>query len=156
KNLQTGQASKTISSSSGDYSFAQLPIGTYEISSPIAGFERKEAEVRTGESTTVDIHYKEVASSLGTIGDSPIYRRIAAYKRPAPPAGETPRTTDGTPDLSGYWSLVTTDAEKPAMLPWAEALAKYRLEHETEALPPGSRCLPEDILRVNQLIQTRK
>ena len=154
--LQTRRVSKTISSSNGDYSFAQLPIGTYEISSPITGFERKEAEVRTGESTRIDIHYKDVGSSLGTIGDSPIYRRLAAYNRPAPPAGETPRTMDGTPDLSGYWSLVTTDAEKPEMLPWAEALAKYRLENETDALPPGSRCLPEDILRVSQLIQTPK
>jgi len=156
KNLQTGRVSKTISSPSGDYTFAQLPIGTYEISSPIAGFERKEAEVRGGESTPIDIHYKEAGRQLGTIGDSPLYRQLAGYNRPAPPTGEAPRTADGTPDFSGYWNLVTTDAEKPEMLAWAEALAKYRLDHETEALPPGSRCLPEDILRVSQVIQTRK
>jgi len=42
------------------------------------------------------------------------------------------------------------------MLPWADALAKYRVENEVEAIPPGSRCLPEDILRINHLIQTRE
>ena len=156
KNLETGHVSKAVSSVNGGYSFTQLPAGRYEISSPVAGFERKEAELRAGESTRVDIRFKEVGASLGTIGDSPLYRRLSTYNRPAPPAGETPRTADGTPDLSGYWRLVNTEAGKPEMLPWAEALAKYRLENETEAIPPGSRCLPEDILRLNQMIQTRK
>jgi hypothetical protein len=155
KNIATGRVSKAVSSASGGYSFSELPVGKYEISSPVVGFERKEAEVRPGESTRVDLRYKDLGTSLGTIGDSPIYRRLSNYNRPAAPAGKTPYTADGTPDLSGYWRLINTDAGKPEMMPWAEALAKYRSENETEAIPPGARCLPEDILRLTQLIQTR-
>jgi Carboxypeptidase regulatory-like domain len=68
KDLETGNVFKTASSVNGAYSFIQLPLGRYQISSPIAGFEHKEAEVRAGESVRVDIHYTELGGTLGTIG----------------------------------------------------------------------------------------
>jgi Carboxypeptidase regulatory-like domain len=43
KNVDSGQVFKTSSSVNGSYLIADLPAGKYEISSPVAGFERKQA-----------------------------------------------------------------------------------------------------------------
>jgi hypothetical protein len=120
--------------------------GTYEISSPIAGFERKQATVSAGETSRVDIRFTELGIALGTIGDNDFASRIANYDRPAPPAGPTPRTINGEPDFSGYWRLANNNPGKPEMLPWAEALAKYRVDTDVKD-SPSARCLPDGVFR---------
>jgi len=155
KNVDSGQVFKTSSSVNGSYLIADLPEGKYEISSPVAGFERKQADVRTGETTRVDIHFTEINNTLGTLGDNDVTVRLANYNRPAPPAGPMPRAAERKPDFSGYWQLVRTEMDKPEMLAWAAALAKYRVDTQMKDSPSG-HCLPNGVSRMDQLVQTEK
>jgi carboxypeptidase family protein len=154
KSVESGEIFKTFSAANGSYSFTELPARKYEISSPVAGFERKEIEVRAGETTRIDIHFIEIGGTLGTIGDGDLGTRLALYNRPAPPAGGMPRTSAGKPDFSGYWLRVNSDPPKPDMQPWAEALAKYRVDTERKYLP-SARCLITQLAPVDHmLVQT--
>src|SRR5215471_13156601 len=156
KNMSSGQLFKTTSSSNGSYSIPDLPAGKYELSSPVAGFERKQADVTAGVTIQVDVRFIEVGVTLGTIGDGEdLNVRLANYNRPGPPAGPAPRTLDGKPDFSGNWKSVRTDPTKPEMFSWAEALAKYRVDTNQKD-SPGARCLPSGVSRLDQLIQTQK
>src|SRR6516225_993028 len=122
KSTESGRIFNTASSVDGSYSFSELPVDKYEVSSPVGGFERRLVDVRAGETIRIDIRFVEPGNTLGTIGDNDLASRIARYNRPAPPAGATPRTPDGKPDFSGYWELIKTDGDRPPMQPWAEAL----------------------------------
>ena len=153
KSVESGQTFKTASSVNGSYSFTDLPFGKYEISSPVAGFERRSVDVPAGETIRIDIHFVEMTNTLGTVGDGDAVSRIATYNRPAPPTGSTPRTADGKPDLSGYWQFINADGNRPEMQPWAEALAKYRVDNLMKD-SPSARCLPDGVTVVNHLIQT--
>jgi Carboxypeptidase regulatory-like domain len=155
KSMDSGRIFRTSSSGNGSYSIQDVPPGKYEVSSPVAGFERKEIEVRAGETARLDIHFIEIGNTLGTIGDADLGTRLATYNRPPPPAGPPPRTPEGQPDFSGYWQLIRTDPVKPEMLPWAEALAKYRVDAAIKD-SPSARCLPNGVSRIDQLIQTPK
>jgi len=73
-----------------------------------------------------------------------------------PPAGPTPRTADGHPDLSGNWQpnairqnvdMVGSGVDVP-MLPAAEALYKKRKENLSKD-DPEARCLPPGVPRTN-------
>ena len=87
KSLESGQILKTSSSANGRYSFTDLAIGKYEVSSPVAGFERKEIEVHAEETVRMDIRFIEIGTTLGTIGDGDLGTRLTLYNRPLPPAG---------------------------------------------------------------------
>jgi hypothetical protein len=151
KNIDSGQTFNTASVASGVYSLAELPAGKYEVSSPVFGFERKEVEVRPGETTKADLRYIELGNVLGTIGDGDLGTLLTLYNRPAPPVGPTPRTPDGKPDLSGYWLRVSFDPPQPDMQPWAAALTKYRVDTEKKYLP-SSRCLITGIAPVDHML----
>ncbi|HEY7392951.1 MAG TPA: carboxypeptidase-like regulatory domain-containing protein [Bryobacteraceae bacterium] len=154
KSMESGQIFKTVSSVNGSYSFLELPIGMYEISSPVAGFERRPVDVRSGETIRIDIHFVAPGNTLGTVGDNDLASRIAAYNRPAPPTGPMPRTADGKPDFSGYWQFIKLDGDSPAMQPWAAALTKYRVDSLMKD-SPSARCLPDGVTGTTyQLIQT--
>jgi hypothetical protein len=153
KSTESGRIFNTASSVDGSYSFSELPVDKYEVSSPVGGFERRLVDVRAGETIRIDIRFVEPGNTLGTIGDNDLASRIARYNRPAPPAGATPRTPDGKPDFSGYWELIKTDGDRPPMQPWAEALAKYRVDTVMKD-SPSARCLPDGFTRIDQLIQT--
>ena len=155
RSMESGRIFQTSSLPNGSYTIPELPAGKYELSSPIAGFERKQTEVHDGETTRVDIHFIEPGNTLGTIGDADLAARIANYNRPPAPPGPTPRTADGKPDFSGYWQLVRTDPVRPEMIAWAEALAKYRVDTDIKYSPSG-HCLPNGVTRIDQLIQTQK
>jgi hypothetical protein len=73
------------------------------------------------------------------------------------PSGPAPKMDNGKPDLSGVWySPRTTDAGKPMMQPWAEALTKQRNPKDD----PEAHCLPAGVPRMNpfpwKIIQTGK
>jgi len=155
KNVDSGQVFKTSSSVNGSYFIEEVPEGKYEVSSPIAGFERKQADIRAWETTRVDIQFTEIGNTLGTLGDNDVTVRLANYNRPPPPAGPTPRTAEKKPDFSGYWQLVRTNMDKPEMLAWAEALAKYRVDTDVADSPSG-HCLPNGVSRLDQLVQTER
>src|ERR1043166_10281709 len=73
-----------------------------------------------------------------------------------PPAGPTPRTADGHPDLSGNWQpnairqnvdMVGSGVDVP-MLPAAQALYKKHKESLSKE-DPEARCLPPGVPRTN-------
>jgi hypothetical protein len=88
----------------------------------------------------------------------PLAAQTAAAKaKPAwPPSGETPRTPDGKPDLSGAWEpnafrqnvdLVSTGVEIPFQ-PWAEKLYHEHKDNISRD-DPEARCLPPGVPRMS-------
>src|SRR5580693_7372784 len=75
-------------------------------------------------------------------------------RRPVP-AGKTPRTADGKPDLSGVWSfehnfiydisVLLDKGEKLPLQPWAEKVTKEHMSKDD----PEANCLPTGVPRQN-------
>jgi len=159
KNGATGTTYKTSSSATGDYSLAQLPAGTYEVSAAVPGlrqYVKKDIVVGAGQTLRMDIRLED-RQSLGTLGEDRAL--FASFETPhSVPSGPTPRTPDGKPDLSGvWWSARPADpesAEQPALLPWAEAIAKERAENFGKD-SPTARCLPGLSLGLMDDLQTK-
>jgi hypothetical protein len=80
--------------------------------------------------------------SLKTLGDDPGELAALVRKRSVIPSGPAPRSSDGKPNLSGMW-FKNEDRypEQAAVLPWAAALAKERIDNNTKD-HPHTRCLP--------------
>src|SRR5262249_41443404 len=143
----------------GDYSLAQLPAGTYEVSAAVPGlrqYVKKDIVVGAGQTLRMDIRLED-RQSLGTLGEDRAL--FASFETPhSVPSGPTPRTPDGNPDLSGgWWSARPADpesAEQPALLPWAEAIAKERAENFGKD-SPTARCLPGLSLGLMDDLQTK-
>ena len=98
------------------------------------------------------------ALCLAALLQVPLTAQSPAGKvKPAwPPPGETPRTADGKPDLSGPWEpnairlnvdLVATGVQVP-LKPWAE---KVYHEHKDNISrdDPEARCMPPGVPRMN-------
>ena len=149
-----GQVHRATSESTGKYTLAELPPGAYDLSVSVPGlkgFEQKNVRVPAAGTIVVDIKLEE-GTQLSTLGEDPA--GLAADRaRHHPPAGPTPRTADGKPDLSGvWWSPVTTDPGKPEWLPPAEKVAAERAANNRIDSPPA-RCLPAGVLRRGPLIE---
>ncbi len=164
KNVTTGNIYKATSSPKGEYTFAQLPSGAYEITVLMLlyrPFLRKDFAVAAGQSEHFDIQLSEDAFG-STLGEFPALFELFS-KRPPPPQGPTPRMPDGKPDLSGVWitvpsALLSVFTQQPDLQPWAAALVRERLLNEIKD-KPSAHCLPDGepfigLLPV-KIIQTR-
>jgi hypothetical protein len=145
---------RATSDGAGKYTLADLPPGSYDISVTVPGlrgYEQKNVRVQAATTAAVDIHLQE-GTQLSTLGEDAL--GVAADRaRHAPPAGPTPRTADGKPDLSGvWWSPVTVEPGKPEWLPFAQQIASQRQANDRKD-SPQVRCLPSGVLRRGPLIE---
>jgi hypothetical protein len=68
KNLQTGAVYQTVSSATGNYTLAQLPVGTYQLTASVTGFKQY---VRTGITVMVaQILRIDIPMEVGSISET--------------------------------------------------------------------------------------
>jgi hypothetical protein len=148
KNSATGVYYKAVTSDKGEYTFAQLPAGTYEVSVLhvlFHPFVLKDVSIPAGQTKHLGIQLSADAAG-STLGDLPQFLELAA-RRPPPPKGPAPRTPEGKPDFSGVWMMRPSDAvplilSPPGDLtPWAEEIVRERFINRERDVP-SSRCLP--------------
>jgi hypothetical protein len=150
-NAATKVVYRSTSSEVGEYSIAQLPPGTYQLTtqaSPVAfqPFVRENLRIAPGQTVKLDIRLEE-GIALNTLGDGrDFFLARATRARIVPPAGATPRMQDGKPDLSGYWAAAAaSDLGAPEFEDWAEALFRKHLADDLRD-SPTARCWPSGIV----------
>ena len=148
RNTATEQVTVVATSAAGEFSVA-VPAGTYDVFSSTVGYAvlaRRGVAVAAGATVRVDAALADNPNA-GTPGE--IFFLYARADR-KPPAGPTPKTRDGKPDLSGVWYPgPDLEPEVPAMLPWAEELFKKRSTAVGD--DPRAQCLPSGIVRTHGL-----
>src|SRR5712691_10424545 len=108
-NVATKVVYRATASAAGEYSIAQLPAGTYQLTAQVSTaafrpFVRNDLRITPGQTVKLDIRLEE-GIALNTLGDVRDFFQVrAARSGLAPPAGAAPRMPDGKPDLSGYWA----------------------------------------------------
>jgi hypothetical protein len=159
KNASSGAVYKAESSTTGAYTLAQLPVGTYDLSVFVPGMRpyRQNVTVQAAQTLRLDIRVQDF-ENLNTLGDGrELFADLTTPHKT--PAGPTPRAARGKPDLSGVWyAQRTIDPGKPEPLPWAQALAKERTENSRKD-HPMAYCLPGGItffaaVRFYRVVQT--
>ena len=154
KSVETGNVFKAVSMGTGKYKLADVPAGQYEITVAVPGlrpYQQKDVRVQAAKESVVDIHLQE-GTQLSSLGEDNL-AIVADMRRHAPPAGPTPRTADGKPDLSGvWWTPQVTDPGKPEWLPFAEKIARQQADNNRKD-SPQARCLPSPIVRLGPLYE---
>lgn len=144
KNKNTGALARTVSAGDGNYSLENLEAGVYDFTlvMPCCAYRsvKKPIVIDAGKSGRFDVRLAETING-STLGDDPGRLANDMLKRAKVPAGPAPRTTTGTPDLSGVW-LLTDDPypEQPVLLPAAAARAKAF--DNNPKVDPHNLCLP--------------
>ena len=166
KNVQTGAVYKATSSSTGNYTLAQLPAGTYDlfvVMPSFATYRKPGVVIQAGQKLRLDIQLEDTGA-LNTLGDGRAFFNDIRGVHEVP-SGPAPRTPDGRPDFSAVWHAMRDAdpdaeiaAEKPPAMPWAAALAKKRTEGNGKD-SPGVRCLPTSVqlmslFWLNKVVQT--
>ncbi len=122
KNTATAAVFKSAVSSQGDYTLAQLPSGTYDLSVTASNrfvpYVQKNVTVQAGRTERLDITLK-YSTNMGTLGDD-IGAVSNGMRAKVIPTGPTPRMPDGKPDLSGLW-LNVMDGNPAQPLPLQHA-----------------------------------
>src|ERR1700730_3644316 len=88
KNAKTGEVFKAVSSPDGQYTLADLPAGTYDISvnlPGLKGYERKGVAVQAAKTAPLEIRLEE-GTQLSTLGEDTLAIAADARKHAAPPA----------------------------------------------------------------------
>jgi hypothetical protein len=158
KTSGTGAVVRATSSAKGTYKVA-LPAGTYDLAVPMpccqwGSFSQAKIELRAGEARRLDIHLPWGAN-LGALGDDPILLSNEMRNRAAVPAGRTPRTREGKPDLSGMWiNVYNPDTPPPPLQPWAAELLRQRIESNSKDYP-GAYCLPANAAPITRAFPYR-
>ncbi len=156
KNAPGTNQLRTTSAAKGEFLFAGLPAGTYEITVLVHGatiYSAKDLVVGAEKALKLEIHPRD--TNLGAIGDN-VFAAAVLDRRPSP-TGPTPRALDGHPDLSGVWSPVeivaTTETE---LLPWAQAEMKRpdRMSPNAFCLPQGTRLGGATVFKIIQAPRT--
>jgi hypothetical protein len=144
-NASTKAAARVTGSPKGEYTVT-LPAGTYDLTvimpcCQYGSVTQAGVVVRAGESRRLDLRLPWGAN-LGTLGDDPILLLNDFRERAEVPAGPTPRTREGQPDLSGIWINVNNpDALPPPLQAWAAEVLRQRMESNSKDYP-GGYCLP--------------
>ena len=150
RNTVTGATFRALGSATGDYAFAQLPAGTYEVSVTMPGFSfipflDSNVVLAARQRLRFDITLK--IGNLGTIADDPYMYLGGIRAKAAWLTGPAPRTPDGRPDLSGVWNgNDDLFPERPALLPWAGKILNERLQNDLKD-HPNARCLPAGLMQ---------
>ena len=148
KNTVSGAIFKATTSAKGTYSLADLPPGAYDVSASapgLTGVEKKGVAVQASQDAKLDIQLGDT-TQLNTLGEDRL-RVTEDLKRHTAPAGATPRTPDGKPDLSGvWWQPRVVEPGKPEFLPAALAVTKQRVDNNGKD-NPQAHCLPSGALR---------
>ncbi len=152
---------RATSSATGEYSIAQLPAGTYQLTAQVSTaafrpFVRDDLRISPGQTVKLDIRLEE-GIALNTLGDGRDFFQLSATRSGlAPPGGAAPRMQDGKPDLSGYWAAggfgpgaillgAQSDLGAPEFQDWAAELSRKRLADNLRDMP-SARCLPGGIV----------
>jgi hypothetical protein len=157
----SGATFRTLSSATGEYSLQPLPAGTYELTLRMPGFKFKrflqsDVVIASGQNRRIAIGLE--IGNLDTYGDDPFTFLADIRAKSAGLTGPVPRTADGRPDLSGVWNgNDDLYPEDPALLPWAAAVVKERVQNDLRDLPRG-QCLPAGVVPTGpffrKLVQT--
>jgi hypothetical protein len=158
-NVATKVVYRATSSATGEYSIAQLPAGTYQLTTQVSTaafrpFVRDNLQITPGQTVKLNIQLEE-GIALNTLGDGRDFFQVRGSGL-APPAGAAPRMQDGKPDLSGYWAAggfgpgaillgAQSDLGAPEFQDWAAELSRKRLADNLRDLP-SARCLPGGIV----------
>src|ERR1041385_59332 len=145
KSTVSGRIFTAESGPSGQFTLANLPQGTYEVSVPPIGlttdrFVQRNVSVAPGQITALDITLRK--GNLGVIGDDNAF--LTVRSRNADVRGPMPRMPDGHPDLSGVWNgSIDPNPDEPSLMPWAVDVLNRRRSTAFRDHPDGF-CLPGD------------
>jgi hypothetical protein len=150
---------------SGEYRVERLPAGTYELRIPIQccmyrTYDQKDVMIRAGATLKLDIPL-EWGINLGTIGDDPGMQSNDMRAKSKYVDGPTPRTADGTPDLTGIWVNIPKNEGRIQfpLKPWAQEIADKLAKEPSNLQGPGAYCLPQAAIPLTrpypyELVQT--